>query len=965
MSENRFILRVGADGTILGINSDYLKHLGYEKQELVGQNVSTIRNPFPPAILDDMAKTLRADMPYHLFAHEKKKSGESYWAEMTCQPIFESGQYTGYQSIKRLVVGGEQQKAAKVFEGIRNGTLVVKNGVVSKAWAKKLFGWKDHLNFKHMTALGAIGFSVVAIVAASLFESSQNKQILSKIEAEYAKGHAEYVLTQTKMKQQLGMSGVTGIFALPGLMDFAHRGEIDQLVSRLKHVGPVYRANTDFKNVRIHVINNKGESVYMSWKDVQKTKDISTRSYVQKMLAEQKPMMINAVSSSGFNFKSIFPFKHHETGEFMGFAEMIQGARSIRKGYEKQGLKHLIAIDLDYAKSQGEMTYQANTKNHPIEGKWVVGNNKHFPLDEVGEQINALKSDGFERVIEHGFLRGKDYFHVAVPIPDVDGTTLGYHLISEPIEKFNAYIALQTKASNNLFWAVILTLVATVFTFVLFSYFVYMRPVEKIKDRIKKATDESDVFARISLTGKNEIAQMAQAYNKQQMMTQFALSEVMLSLSDIEQGDLGRKVTYPFLSDFSILREGLNKTQEGLQETFAQIKSVMEDLKAGQFDVTHENNLKGAYHAIVEDCQQAMSELSESFEQVDQALGNIEQGRFDVAVDVDGKQGSILALLESVNRAIANLDDGFGDVVDAAKRMANGDFSQTITREYSYKMDEAKQAINQSMLDISHTLNDVKQIAYQVQNEVGSVVESSESLNDRTQQQAASLEETSAAMEQTAAQVRANLESTTRAAGIVEGEGKMLADANVAMGDTQEAMLAIREASDQIKNITTLIDSIAFQTNLLALNAAVEAARAGEHGRGFAVVAGEVRSLAAKSAEAAKEIGALVEKTADAIGNGVEKVDTVNGYLEKITDETKKIQDVVQGIATSSQEQAAGISEVNNAVSSIDSITQQNAALVEESHATAEQMMQATQELIKSVSRFQLINDRAIEYKND
>jgi methyl-accepting chemotaxis protein len=198
-------------------------------------------------------------------------------------------------------------------------------------------------------------------------------------------------------------------------------------------------------------------------------------------------------------------------------------------------------------------------------------------------------------------------------------------------------------------------------------------------------------------------------------------------------------------------------------------------------------------------------------------------------------------------------------------------------------------------------------------------------------------------MEQTTSQIQSNLANTQAAATIAHTQVGMLTQANALMVDTKNSMNNIKTASDQIRDITGLIDSIAFQTNLLALNAAVEAARAGEHGRGFAVVASEVRNLAGKSADATKQISQLIETTTQAINVGVAQVDKVGSSLEHITDETQKMRNLVNEIERASQEQAHGVEEVNKAITQIDGVTQQNAALVEETTAATEGLQASAQ----------------------
>ena len=249
---------------------------------------------------------------------------------------------------------------------------------------------------------------------------------------------------------------------------------------------------------------------------------------------------------------------------------------------------------------------------------------------------------------------------------------------------------------------------------------------------------------------------------------------------------------------------------------------------------------------------------------------------------------------------------------------------------------------------ISEVLNSSKQVHFAA----NEVKESSMNLSDRVQQQAAALEETSATMDQMNSSVQANKQSAHHAAEEARAVQSQAGDGETVMQKTVDAINAIEESSHQIKDIVSLIDSIAFQTNLLALNAAVEAARAGEHGRGFAVVAGEVRALAQKSAGAAKEINELISNSTERVAQGVLLAQQSGDSLEKINSAIKGIVDMIDHIASSSDEQAIGINQVHQAITQIDSVTQQNAALVEQTSASAETMKGESTRLEENMSFF-------------
>jgi len=227
-------------------------------------------------------------------------------------------------------------------------------------------------------------------------------------------------------------------------------------------------------------------------------------------------------------------------------------------------------------------------------------------------------------------------------------------------------------------------------------------------------------------------------------------------------------------------------------------------------------------------------------------------------------------------------------------------------------------------------------------------------LSQRTQEQASSLEETASSMEEMTSTVKQNAENASHANQLARGAREQAEKGGEVVAQTVVAMREINTSSKKISDIVSLIDEIAFQTNLLALNAAVEAARAGEQGRGFAVVATEVRNLAQRSAGAAKEIKVLINDSAAKVKNGSELVDQSGKALAEIVDSVKKVTDIVAEIAAASSEQSAGIDQVNHAVLQMDEMTQQNAALVEESAAAARAMHEQATELTRQVGFFKV-----------
>ena len=321
--------------------------------------------------------------------------------------------------------------------------------------------------------------------------------------------------------------------------------------------------------------------------------------------------------------------------------------------------------------------------------------------------------------------------------------------------------------------------------------------------------------------------------------------------------------------------------------------------------------------------------------------------------------------LEAERRAADIRESALQQIGDALSGLAEGDLTRRLTGELPDELGKLGSDFDVAAEHLSDFALQIKAISAETSNSAREIMAGSQDLSNRTEQQASALEETAATTEELAASVKSSAQASRQAVSYADEARAVAEEGGKIVGQAVDAMARIEQASAKITEITSVIDEIAFQTNLLALNAAVEAARAGDAGKGFAVVAAEVRTLAQRSSEAAKDIGGLISTSTVEIGQGVKLVREAGSTLVRIVDASTKVLGTVSEISTATAEQANGIDEMAQAVAHMDEMTQQNAAMAEESAAASSQLSQQVQRLHQQVERFRTHEGHVVSHADD
>lgn len=413
--------------------------------------------------------------------------------------------------------------------------------------------------------------------------------------------------------------------------------------------------------------------------------------------------------------------------------------------------------------------------------------------------------------------------------------------------------------------------------------------------------------------------------------------------------------------DFIIMRESMNKVIDTLIALDDDAQFLANGAKEGKVVETRANadRHNGIYKHILEGFNGALDAISYSLSELLQVLDRLVQGDLKARMTKEYK-GDFDVLKQNLNHTIDALP--LDEIMDVMNAMAHNDLTVSMVKDYNGDNLNIKNAVNKTRESLNSILNNVKTTVDEVTHAAMQVSDTSSALSQGATEQASSLEQITSSMQHIASQTRQNAENASIANTLSIEARDAAENGNSEMHELNSAMNEIDVSSNNISRIMKVIDDIAFQTNLLALNAAVEAARAGRHGKGFAVVAEEVRSLAARSANAAKETSEMIEHSIKTADRGALLVKKTDEALVEIQRGTVKVSDIISEINTLSNEQAQGISQVNDGLSQIDRVTQTNTSSAEQTASAAEELSSQAEKLSELVNNFTLVNSGSHNY---
>ncbi len=979
-------------GIITYVNDEFIRISGYSEAELLGKNHNIVRHPdVPAAAFQDLWDTIVAGRPWTGLVKNRARNGAFYWVQANVTPVFQNGRITEYMSVRRCISEQQKQAANELYDAINRGDL-------PKPSLGERLGFLGRLNLTRKIMLTSIA-SMLVVAALLGLQVSDKLDRIASAEAEVA--GLEYIQPLRELLQNLPKHRGMSNGYLSGDEGFkprilAKQQEIEKIIATIRALEQKHGAQLQ-TGTRLTALIGDWKSIRQ---DLFKLEPKVAFSRHTTLIADLLEMIRHVSDSSGLIVDSsqsrhylvdMLIDKIPPASEYLGQTRGM-GAGVAARGEFAPGQRDRMTDLFSSARvlfnamdSAIEALYRHDPRLKSQLQTLVRESDKHRAVFFAAVRNGMLDAERIELDPKAFFAKGSRLIDANFAIFDQVNRFLQAEL-GQAAEQ--ARLAMYQTLGGSLLAMLLIGGVA----------FRVMRSITggliDIKAHFRRIA-EGHFYDEINLSRADELGDLLRDLKSMQIKLGYDVNEareqaastariksaldnvsssVMMADNDANIIYMNRTVQQLFREAEEDIRRDLPgfdasallganidqfhknpQHQRGLLKGLA--KTFTSELKVGG------RTLKVVANPVVDGSGERLGSAVEWSDrtaevavedEIESLIGAARSGDLSRRILLDDKQGFFLNLGGGVNELMDTLSAVLDEIALVMGSLARGDLSQTIERDFSGMFAKVKEDVNDSMTNLQEMIQKLRNSTRDITQSSAEIFSGNNNLSARTEQQASALQETASSMEELTGTVKHNADNAQQANLLAAHARSSAEKGGEVVSQAVQAMDAINASSSKIAEIISVIDEIAFQTNLLALNASVEAARAGEQGRGFAVVATEVRNLAGRSATAAKEIKELIKDSAIKVDAGSDLVNQSGETLVEIVDGVKKVGNIISEIAAASQEQSVGIDLVNQAVTSMDETTQQNAALAEQTSAASSSMKEKANEMDSMMDYFKL-----------
>lgn len=1009
------VLKTDLEGKITYVNRDFIEVTGFNEQDLIGKKQSVIHHPeMPKEILTDIWMTLQNKKPWIGVEQGLCKNGDHFWVYSCVTTVREHGKVVGYMSVSTKASQEQIEKARAHYRAIKHeerwhttllrkakeftNRITINNKIacifIMVALTTSMLGFSGIAGIKESnnglesvyknrvlplkqlkvindmfsTNIVSTGQKLQRGIITSAEAATNVDQALQIVDKEWkaylASPHAEtesalateiQPLFDTALESALLLQGIIRSDDIERLMTYNTSDvykAIDPLTESLNKLSSLHYAGvaTEYEVTQANYLKHRNYAIAFVFVALMVCGLLGwnlNRSIIPRLRAIGSNLR---ESAEEMNNKLVPRSEHRD--ELTDVVDAYHALKTRLDFDHKEAVSNIqrIKATLDQASIAVTLSNRDNRliyMNHAAKALFEnmsAGIKQHHPefaLDKMmGENLSQYLENAPDREqLATEITRNKI----------IDTTIANHHLqlvVSPVYDETDGYALGQMTQWNNR--------TAEVIAEKNVAELIQQAVAGNLSERIDTSTLPTGVIRDIS-SGINQLLDA--------IITPLTMAANYVD--HLSKGVIPAEITDNYQGDFNIIKNNLNACGLAIKALVADANLLAKDAEAGTL-TTRADATKhlGEYRKVIEGLNATLDAIVMPLNMAASNLEHIARGEIPAKItasfngDFNNIKDNLNTCITSINKLVSDVNtlsnaahDGRVSVrVDASTHL--GDFRKIV------------EGVNETLEMIVGPIATVKASVETINTAAAEITSGNNDLSARTEKQVSSLEETAASMEELASTVKRNADSAKRANQLALSASDIAVKGGAVVSDAVVTMSAINESARKIEDIIAVIDSIAFQTNILALNAAVEAARAGEQGRGFGVVAGEVRSLAQRSASAAKEIKALINDSVSKTYEGTKQVENAGKTMEEVVSSVQQVANIISEIATASVEQSTGIDQVNTAMTLMDEATQQNASLVEEATAAAQSLLEQANALADAVSVFKL-DEQHLSYANN